>query len=100
MTLPEPNGAEPHGAEPSGDGVEGIDPNARIGRPPPPVPLVLSVVAGVIGIVLLVAGAIADSTALSVAAVVAGSLSLGAALYWRSLLISSWAAQKRARPPR
>lgn len=28
-----------------------------------------------------------------------GSLSLGAALYWRSLLISSWAAKKRAQLP-
>jgi hypothetical protein len=61
----------------------------------PPAPLVLSIVAGAVGLVLLVAGAVAGSTALSVAGVVAGTASLGAALYWRSLLISAWAAQKQ-----
>ena len=66
-------------------------------RPRPPVPLVLSCVAGGVGLVLLIAGAVAGSTPLSGAGVVAGSGSLGAALYWRSLLISSWAAQKRGR---
>lgn len=70
------------------------------GRPAPPLPLVLSCVAGLVGFVLLVAGRVADSTALSVAGVVAGSGSLCAALYWRSLLISAYAAQRRDRPPR
>ena len=83
MSGPEGNGAAPPGA-----------------RPPTPVPLVLSCVAGLVGLVLLVAGFASDSTALSVAGFVAGSASLGAALYWRSLLFSAWAAQKRGRPPR
>ena len=94
MTLPEPNGAEPHSAEPHGTLPD------HHATPPPPVPLVLSCIAGAAGTVLLVAGAVAGSTALSIAGVVAGSLSLGAALYWRSLLISSWAAQRRDPPPR
>ena len=83
MTGPESNGGEPPPE-----------------RPPPPVPLVLSCVAGVVGLVLLVAGGVSGTSKLSIAGVVAGSLSLGAALYWRSLLISSWAAQKRGHPPR
>ena len=82
MTSPGSNGASP------GD------------SPPPPVPFVLSCIAGAAGLVLLVAGAVSGTSALSVAGVVAGTLSLGAALYWRSLLISAWAAQKRGRPPR
>ncbi|HEX2700989.1 MAG TPA: DUF3040 domain-containing protein [Acidimicrobiales bacterium] len=82
-----------------------IDPASNGDSPEPrrrqaPVPLVLSCAAGAAGLVLLVAGAVSSTTALSVAGVVAGSLSLGAALYWRSLLISSWSAQKRGRPPR
>lgn len=68
--------------------------------PPPPVPLVLSCVAGAIGFVLLVVGLVAGSTALSVAGFLAGTISLGAALYWRSLLISAWAARKQGGPRR
>lgn len=68
-------------------------------RPVAPVPLVLSIVAGALGVVLLLLGAVTGNDALPVAAVVAGSLSLGAALYWRSLLISAWGAEKRGRPP-
>jgi hypothetical protein len=72
------------------------------GAPPPPerppVPLVLSIAFGALGFVLLAAGLIGGSTGLAVAGFAAGSLSLGAALYWRSLLINSWAAQKRGRP--
>lgn len=77
-------------------------PSSTVGprRPPAPIPLTLSCIAGLIGFMLLVAGAVADSTGLAVAGVVAGSLSLLAALYWRSLLISSWAEQKRGRRPR
>lgn len=67
-------------------------------QPRPPVPLVLSIAFGVLGAVLLVAGLVGGSTGLAVGGFAAGSLSLGAALYWRSLLISSWAAQKRDRP--
>ena len=62
----------------------------------PPAPLVLSVAAGGLGLVLLVAAAVLGSSALSVAGVVAGTASLGAALYWRSLLISAWAARKQS----
>lgn len=82
MSGPEVNGAAPPG-----------------GRPRTPVPLVLSCVAGAVGLVLLVAGLVSDTTAISVAGFIAGSASLGAALYWRSLLISSWAAQKRGPRP-
>ena len=67
-------------------------------RPPPPPPLVLSIAFGVLGFVLLAAGLIGGSTGLAVAGFAAGSLSLGAALYWRSLLINSWAARKRDLP--
>lgn len=108
MNLPEPNGAVPNGAAPSG-----VEPNGTAGSGSgpslparAPVPLVLSCMAGAVGLVLLVAGAVSSTTSLSVAGVVAGSASLGAALYWRSLLISSWAAQKaqkaqkQGRPPR
>lgn len=90
MSTPEPAG-------PAGD-----DPAARPTPTPPPVPLVLSCATGALGLVLLVAGAALGSRALSLAGVVGGTLSLGAALYWRSLLISAWAAQKAQRrsPPR
>lgn len=64
--------------------------------PGPPAPLVLSCAAGALGFVLLVAGAIAGSSALAVAGFAAGTASLGAALYWRSLLINAWAARKRS----
>jgi len=82
-------------SDPANNGVA-----APGGRPPTPAPLVLSCVAGALGLVLLVAGAVSGTSALSVAGVVAGSASLCAALYWRSLLINSWAAHKRGRPPR
>lgn len=68
-------------------------------RPRPPVPLVLSVAFGAVGLVLLVAGLVGGSTPVAVAGFLAGSLSLGAALYWRSLLVSEWAAKKRVRRP-
>lgn len=105
MSVPEPNGAAPNGAEPSRTGPDGTA-GSGVGPARParaPVPLVASCVAGLVGFVLLVAGAASGTAGLSVAGVVAGSASLGAALYWRSLLISSWAAQKaqeRRRPPR
>lgn len=100
MTIPEPDGAELHGSEPSANGATPPEPGAGTSRVAPPVPLVLSCIAGAAGTVLLVAGAATANTAMSIGGVVAGSLSLGAALYWRSLLISSWAAQKRDQPPR
>lgn len=74
------------------------------GPPPerarPPVPFVASIAFGAVGFVLLAAGVAAGSTGLAVAGFAAGSLSLGAALYWRSLLISAWAAKRREAPPR
>lgn len=83
-----------------GNGSEGNGgPPARGPRPAAPVPLTLSIVAGALGVVLLLLGAVTGNDALPVAAVVAGSVSLGAALYWRSMLISAWGAQKRGRPP-
>ncbi len=68
--------------------------------PAPPVPLVLSCAMGGIGVVLLLLGAVVGNAGLSVAGVVAGTVSLGAALYWRSLLISAWAARREPRPRR
>ena len=69
-------------------------------RPPPPVPFVLSCALGALGFVLLLAGVVLGSTGLAVAGFASGSLSLAAALYWRSLLVTAWAEQKRGRPPR
>lgn len=86
-------------SEPAANGSDGSGgPAAPAARPATPVPLVLSIVAGALGVVLLLLGAITGNDALSVAAVIAGSVSLGAALYWRSMLISAWGAQKRRRP--
>ena len=75
--------------------------NGSSAPPPagPPVPFLLSCAAGTVGLVLIVAGIALGNKGLAVAGFVAGSLSLGAALYWRSLLISAW-AQKQGRPPR
>ena len=86
--MSEGNGSESNGGQP-----------AAPSRPGAPVPLTLSIVAGALGVALLLLGAVTGNDALPVAAVVAGSLSLGAALYWRSMLISAWGAQKRGRPP-
>ncbi len=61
-----------------------------------PAALVASVALGVVGAVLFVAGALLGSDAVFVAGAAAGALSLGAALYWRSELISAW----RGGPPR
>ena len=69
-------------------------------EPAPPVPLVLSCAMGGVGVVLLLLGAVVGNAGLSVAGVVAGTASLGAALYWRSLLISAWAARRERRPRR
>lgn len=73
------------------------EPPARAVPPAPPVPLVLSCAMGGIGVVLLLLGAVVGNAGLSVAGVVAGTASLGAALYWRSLLITAWAARKEPR---
>ena len=76
------------------------DDEAPAPRPPAPAPFVLSCALGAAGLVLLLAGAATATTALSLAGVVSGTLSLGAALYWRSLLITAWHAQTGARPGR
>jgi hypothetical protein len=55
---------------------------------------------GVVGAVALVAGALFDSAALSLVGVLAGTVSLGAALYWRSLLITAWAEHRSGRSRR
>jgi hypothetical protein len=52
--------------------------------------LVASVVFGLIGLVLLLIGAVADSNPVLIAGAGAGVLSLIAALVWRSQLIDAW----------
>ena len=86
MTTPDPGG-------PADSRHQPVDPAPL---PKRPVPLVLSCGAGALGLVLLVGGLALGNTGLSVAGVVGGALSLGAALYWRSLLISEWSGRKRA----
>lgn len=64
-----------------------------------PRPLVLACALGALGALLLVLGGVTGTVGLSVAGFGAGSLSLAAALYWRSELITSWrAAQRGPRP--
>ena len=65
-------------------------------RPPTPAALTLSCLFGVIGLVVLVAGLVTSSDAVAVAGMVAGALSLAAALYWRSELVRAWAERKRS----
>lgn len=67
------------------------------GRPPTPPALVLSCAFGAVGVALLVLGALLSRDAVFVAGVAAGALSLGAALYWRSELVSTWAERKQGR---
>ena len=52
--------------------------------------LVLSIVAGAVGLVLLVTGNLIGENAVTIAGVAGGCVSLGAALYWRSELIDEW----------
>ncbi len=66
---------------------------------PTPVALVLSCVLGGIGVVLFLAGSVLASEGAFVAGAAAGALSLAAALYWRSELVSSWAQRKRREGP-
>jgi len=63
-------------------------------RPPA---LVASVTLGVVGAILFLLGALLASNAVFVAGAASGALSLGAALYWRSELITAW---RRDRPRR
>ena len=59
-------------------------------RGPTPPALAVSTGFGALGVLLFFIGAITGTTAVFVAGAGAGALSLGAALYWRSELISSW----------
>ena len=56
---------------------------------------VISCIFGALGLALFVAAAAADVDALYFAGIVAGALSLCAALYWRSLLVADWGERKR-----
>lgn len=68
-------------------------------QPPPPLSgaLVVSIAFGVIGLVLIVVGVIADVGGLILAGCAAGVLSLIAALVWRSQLIEAWRQRQQNR---
>jgi hypothetical protein len=66
-------------------------------RPPTPRPLVVSCGLGALGALLLLVGLVTGAEALSLAGVAVGTLSLGAALFWRSDLITAWRADRPAR---
>ena len=55
---------------------------------------VLSCIFGALGVVLLIAAVAFSSDALYFATMGAGVLSLGSALYWRSLLVANWGERK------
>jgi hypothetical protein len=59
---------------------------------------VVSVACGVVGAVLLVAGALFRSDPVAIAGFVAGTVSLLSALVWRADLVAAWRAGHR-RPP-
>ena len=65
----------------------------------PPVALVLSCALGALGVVLFLVGSVVGSEGAFVAGAAAGALSLAAALYWRSELVSSWAERPRREGP-
>ena len=65
------------------------EPAAPAGSPRAPA-FVASCVLGAAGAVLIGAGLATGTDGLFVAGAAAGSLSLGAALYWRSQLIEAW----------
>ncbi len=69
------------------------------GRAPTPVALVLSCALGALGVVFFLVGAAVGREGAFVAGSAAGALSLAAALYWRSELVSSWAARRRREGP-
>ena len=64
-------------------------------RDPAPPALVLSAAFGAVGVLLFFVGALTGTNAVFVAGAAAGALSLGAALYWRSELISAWRRDRR-----
>jgi hypothetical protein len=57
----------------------------------------LSCAFGALGVAFVLIGVITGVEPMYVVAIAAGSLSLGTALYWRSLLVSDWAARKPGR---
>ncbi|MDP9403725.1 MAG: hypothetical protein M3P85_10420 [Actinomycetota bacterium] len=61
-----------------------------------PAALALSCAFGALGVVLIFAGLATSADAAFLAGLVAGVVSLSAALFWRSELVSSWADRKRA----
>lgn len=67
-------------------------------RPPA---LVVSCAFGVVGTLLLFAGFVSGAESVLLAAAAAGSLSLVAALVWRSQLVEAWHGQRprRSQPP-
>lgn len=69
------------------------------GPPKTPAPLLLACVSGAIGLVLIVVGIAASAEAVILAGLGAGVLSLSFALFWRSELVSAWAAAKRSQKP-
>lgn len=50
---------------------------------------------GVVGVVLFLGGWVASSDAMFLSGMVAGLLSLVAALWWRSQLVAAWRARTR-----
>jgi hypothetical protein len=56
---------------------------------------IVSCICGVVGVVLFVAAVAGDVDGLYFAGIGAGAVSLGAALYWRSLIVADWAYRKR-----
>lgn len=81
--------------DPEANGDDGDAPPAK-----PPAPFVVSAAAGAVGLVLLVAGLVLGNRPLEVAGVLFAAASLLVALYWRSMLVSAWAEQKRRRQER
>lgn len=65
-------------------------------RSPPA--LVTSVVFGIVGSVLLLAGLVVGNEPLVLSAVAAGTVSLISVLVWREQLISAWRGGRRPRP--
>ena len=66
---------------------------------PTPIALVLSCALGALGVVLFLVGSALGSEGAFVAGAAAGALSLAAALYWRSELVTSWAQRRRREGP-
>jgi len=67
--------------------------------PKTPMPLILASGFGALGVVLIVAGLAASVVCILLAGLAAGVLSLSFALFWRSELVSAWAAAKRSQKP-